>query len=183
MTKNAAKIRAGLKALSDEPYEIISGTVVSGSVDSEEYTTSVQPCDDSEPIQGVRLSSVTNNPNGVILIPANGSNVVIGSIDGPGEWSVIKTSDLEKMIVTIGSTKLTVTDGTVKAEDGSGAELTMHNGKFSIKNESKDFKTVFDNILQHVLALTVPTGTGPSGTPINATDFAADKTDIDNLFF
>jgi len=183
MTKNVAKIRAGLRALSDEPYEIISGTVVSGSVDSDEYTVSVQRCDDSEPIEGVRLSSVTSDPNGVILIPTDDSTVVIGSIDGPGEWGLIKTSDLEKMIVTIGNTKFTITDGTVKAEDGSGAEMTMTDGKFRIKNGSKDFKTVLDNILQHILALTVPTGTGPSGTPINAADITNDKNDIDSLFF
>ena len=181
--KNSAKIRDGLVAMYDRPYEITGGKVVSGSVDGDQFIVTVQPYNDSAPIARVRLSSVTNNANGVMLIPKDESHVVIASIDGPGEWTIIKAGDLEKMTVNIGATKFTVTDGAVEAEDGNGARMVMSNGKFSLKNGSADFKTTIDNLLQHILALTVPTGTGPSGTPVNTPDFITDKVDFDNLFF
>src|SRR4051812_32128582 len=102
MTKNIAKIKAGLSVLTDKPYEIISGTVVPGSLDTDQNTISVQTTNYSEPIAGVMLNAVSYNGNGLILFPKDGSNVIIGSIDGPGEWTLIRASDLTKIIALIG---------------------------------------------------------------------------------
>ena len=101
MTKNTDKIRKGIRALTHKPYEIVSGTVVAGSVDATEYTMTVLPSDDSEGIEGVLLNVITNDENGVVLLPKDNSNVIIGSIDGPGEWSLLKASDLVKVSIVL----------------------------------------------------------------------------------
>ena len=43
MTKNSVKISAGIRALTRQPNEIISGVVVAGSVDEGNQTISVIP--------------------------------------------------------------------------------------------------------------------------------------------
>jgi hypothetical protein len=125
MTKNTDKIRKGIRALTHKPYEIISGTVIAGSVDTAAYTMTVLPSDGSEAIEGVLLNVITNDENGIVLLPQDNSNVIIGSIDGPGEWSLLKASDLVKVSVILGSSKVTVTDGLIQFNDGSNGGLTI----------------------------------------------------------
>jgi hypothetical protein len=181
MNRNTARITAGLIALTGKPYEIISGSVVPGSLDPDNYTISVQTTDGEEPIMGVMLNPVAGNGNGLILFPEDGSNVIIGSIDGPGEWTLIRASNLLKIKALIGSgansTSLTLTDDEVEVVQGD-AIMTMKNGKFSFKNGEKDLTTILSNILQHIQLMTVTTGTGPSGPPINIADFVNDALDV-----
>ena len=153
MTKNTDKIRKGIRALTHKPYEIVSGTVVAGSVDATEYTMTVLPSDDSEGIEGVLLNVITNDENGVVLLPKDNSNVIIGSIDGPGEWSLLKASDLVKVSIVLGSSKVTVTDGLIQFNDGSNGGLTV----------TPELKTQLDKtttLLSHLIAVI-------NGTPVD----------------
>lgn len=118
----ARKITDAITGLGNKHIELLSGVVVAGSVDLAEYTCSVllsSQDEDDEPMPGVLLSSVTENGNGVILVPADGSNVIIGSIDGPGEHFIVRCSDLVKVVVTIGDTTL-VMDGSSIVMNGGG---------------------------------------------------------------
>ena len=118
MTKNISNIKAGIVALTHRTNELISGTVVPGSLDEDSYTISVLPTAGTDAIDGVLLNAITENGNGLILFPADNSNVIIGSIDGPGEWTLIRASD-----ITIGTSKVTVIDGTITFNDGSNNGL------------------------------------------------------------
>jgi len=182
MTKNAAKIKAGIKALTHKPYEIVSGTVVPGSIDMEQYTISVQPSDGSDPIESVMLNAISADGNGMILYPIDGSSVIIGTIDGPGEWTILKACDLVKIVVMIGANVIEMDTNQIVFTQGS-AMLTMTGGKFSMKNGSTDLNTLLGNILSHILAMTVSTGTGPSGTAINTPDFLSDQSSLGELLF
>src|ERR1043165_160054 len=119
MSKNAAKINEGIRQLATNAVEIISGTTVPGSVDEDNFTLSVQPTDGGASIENVILNAVAGNPNGLILFPKDGSNVVIGSIDGPGEWTLIKTDELSKARITIGGVKYEMDDTQLTVQNGS----------------------------------------------------------------
>ncbi len=160
MTKNTDKIRKGIRELTHRPYEIISGTVVAGSVDATMYTMAVLPSDGSEAIEGVLLNAITNDENGVVLLPQDNSNVIIGSIDGPGEWTLLKASDLARVSVLLGSSKVTVTDGLIQFNNGSHGGLTI----------TPELKTQLDKtttLLSHLIAVIngVPIDEPGSGAP------------------
>ena len=123
MTKNISNIKDGIVALTHHPNELVSGTMVPGSLDEDSYTISVLPTAGTDAIDGVLLNAVTENGNGLILFPADNSNVIIGSIDGPGEWTLIRASDITKAMITIGTSKVTIIDGTITFNDGSNNGL------------------------------------------------------------
>ena len=130
-------------------FTIMSGTVVAGSVDTEEVTCTVLlSSDDADtPTEGVLLNAVTLDANGLILYPADGSNVWVAEIDGPGKWGIIKCSDLVKAVVTCGSAKLTITDGLIQLNDGSLGglvEVAALVGKLNtLENDLNMIKTIF----------------------------------------
>src|SRR5437867_2486552 len=126
MSKNSSRIREAIKAIARQPYEIQSGTVVPGSVNTSNFTVSVLPSEGGKAIEGVMLNSTSGNANGVIIVPRDNSNVVIGTIDGPGEWAVLKAGTIDKVIVKIGNvscmadnTKVTVQNGSVLLDVGA----------------------------------------------------------------
>ena len=55
-------------------------------------------------------------------------------------------------------------------------------GLIEIKNKTQSFATIMEELLTEILALNVPTGTGPSGTPINSAKFTAIQTKLRGLF-
>lgn len=50
---------------------------------------------------------------------------------------------------------------------------------FKFVNQSSGLKNTLKNMINAILALTVPTGTGPSGVPVNSADFNNILTDLD----
>ena len=73
------RITDGLKELSRRPYEVVSGKVVGGSIDSDANTMSVVLSANGLEIKDVLLKATSNGEDGVIAIPEDGSDVVIGS--------------------------------------------------------------------------------------------------------
>lgn len=83
------------------------------SVDDEDTTTS-----------GIMINAVTHNNNGVLLIPAQNSNVWVAEIDGPGKWGIIKCSNVEKVIIKIaGTPEMEITSEHIKMNGGSNRGL------------------------------------------------------------
>ncbi|MGN6568228.1 MAG: hypothetical protein ACTHJ0_09760 [Flavipsychrobacter sp.] len=145
MSKNAAKIKTGLQHLSAKPYEILSGTVV--SVDEATATMSVQPTDYDTNLDTVLLNGVGTNLNGLILIPSVGSNVIIGSVDGPGEYALIRASNIDKALLNIGATELTI--------DKSGYSIT-HNGESLTKIMSDLLTALIEQTFSNGAGTTTP---------------------------
>ena len=183
MSRNTAKIKAGLRALTDKPYEIISGTVVGGSVDTSGYTFSVQPTDASMPIEGVMLSTISNG-NGAILIPKDNSNVIIGTIDGPGAWSLIKANELEKAVVTIGNVQCEMDDTQVNIKNGE-VVLNIGTSVFKMSTSNESLFGILNDLLNGLALLEVATVVAgspvTSSVPINATTFVNLQTRLSNL--
>ncbi len=117
-----------------------------------------------EPVKGVMLNSVLGNANGFIQFPADDSDAIIASIDGSGEYFLVRAAVLTKAMVNIGETSFTI--------DASG---------YSIEHNGESLTQILKDLLDRIVAITVPTSSGASGTPINAADFTNIKTRLDNL--
>jgi hypothetical protein len=145
----------------------MSGLVV--SVDDGEKTAVVQPNalsddDGSGETFVCNLQSISENNDGFIIYPKENTAVMIAEIDGPGEYAIIKTSSIDKVVITIGNQVFTM-DGT----------------KFGLVNGGESMKKILDDLLDGINAITVPTNAGPSLEPINAPTFTAIKTRVDNF--
>jgi hypothetical protein len=148
---------------------IMCGTVVPGSVDTVAQTCAVLLADmDAEGVgmANVLLNSVRMDASGLVLYPADNSMVWVAPLDGQASWGVVRCGELAKMSCSIGQSVCTVT--------ASG---------FHIEAGGKSLATVLSNLLSHIQALTVGTSTGPSGTPVNISDFLTDATDLQQILF
>jgi phage baseplate assembly protein gpV len=67
----------------------------------------------------------------------------------------------------------------LKLED---TELVITRDGYTIKRSSESLKKLLSDMLDKIIAITVPTPVGPSGVPNNASDFTAIKTRLDDLF-
>jgi hypothetical protein len=171
MSQDAKRVAALIDSIANKRHPglrhpVMSGTVVAGSVDTEEGTCKVvlSVDDEQNPTEGILINAVTLNNNGLILYPADDSNVWVAEIDGPGKWGIVKCSDLVKVSAVIG-----------------GAALVMTADGFSIKAGGKDLKTVMGNILTHITLLTVPTPSGTNSVPVNVADFNTDLSDLNSI--
>ena len=178
MNKNTAKISAGIRALHQQQQEIISGKVV--SIDTGSATMTIRPTGDGEPIENVRLSPIGGSSEGCILFPEANSDVVIASIDGPGEWILLKADKITKATVKIGSVNCEVTDSVITLKNGS-VLLEVGNAQFKLNTPSETLFDILNDLISYISALTVSTSTGPSGVPLNISDFITLSTRLSNL--
>lgn len=108
---------------------------------------------DTTTYTNVLLQAVYTFETGLVLIPSVDSVVTV----------TFKT--LESVFVS----QYTQLDKVICEATG----MKFINGDSGLKNTLK-------NLINAILALTVPTGTGPSGVPINASDFQDILKDLDN---
>ncbi|MBN2669990.1 MAG: hypothetical protein JXR60_12285 [Bacteroidales bacterium] len=126
----------------------------------------------------VRLNAVQDElESSLTIVPKIGSYVLCGIIEGKEEEAfVISTSEIEKIIIQFKG-------GDEKFEfSQAGLSVVLKSGKFDIKNEQEDLKGIISDLIDTINQLTVTTGTGPSGTPINAPAFVQIKQRLANLF-
>ncbi len=180
MNKNTAKIKSGFRELAANENEIISGTVVTGSFNSSTNTISVLPTGGGLAICGVLLNTITGSTNGFIIYPADGSNVVIGTIDGPGEWILLRAADLVKAGITIGNVVYEIDNDQVSIVNGA---LTLNVGTtvFKMNTATDGLYALLHDLITAITLLTVPTTGGPSGVPINVLAFNALLTRLGSL--
>ncbi len=180
MNKNTAKIKSGIRELADKDNEIISGTFVAGSFSSISNTISVLPSSGGLPIEGVMLNTITGSTNGFIIYPADGSNVVIGTIDGPGEWILLRAADLVKAAITIGTVVYEIDNTQVSIVNGA-LTLNVGNTVFKMNTATDGLYALLHDLISAITMLTVPTTGGPSGVPINVLAFNALLTRLESL--
>lgn len=180
MSKNAIKITGAIKSLVNEPYEVISGTVVPGSLDMARYTISVQPSDSGAVINEVMLNTITESGNGMILVPADSSNIIIASVDGPGEWTLMKASELTRAIIKIGNVTFEMDSGQVNIQSGN-VIFNVTDSIFKMNSTTESLYQLLKDCFTYITELTVPTPSGTSSTPVNSVDFNNLITRLDNL--
>ena len=100
---------------------------------------------------------------GFCFLPAVGSIVLVSRLGGSNELYVAMFSEVDEVRLSVGESSFSMTaEGFAAGRGGSGLRSTL------------------EQLIDAICALTVTTGTGPSGTPINAADFMQIKEDLKN---
>jgi hypothetical protein len=120
------------------------------------------------PILGVRYHAIVGDLNNFIrIIPKTGSEILCGIIENDlSEAVVLAYSEIEKVIITL-----------------DGAELVMENGKFTIKNQGADLKTILKTGFETLKNATITTPSGPGQfSPNDKLVFEQQKNKVLELF-
>jgi len=103
---NRTDFLSQLKAALDvDRYEIYSGIV--SSVDENNATCDVLISDELT-IYDVRLRAVIDSPEGMYIVPAIDSPVVIAQIDNGQDFAMLQAAKVKKVIVKIGSISMAI---------------------------------------------------------------------------
>jgi len=180
MSKNALKIIEGIRELAHSPNELLSGIVVSGSVNETEGTVNVQLVGSGELLEGVLLGIITDSTDGLLLIPKEESEVVIGCVEGHGSYVVLKAGELEKVILKIGASTVIADEAEIQLKQGT-TEIKLSGGLVNVSTASESLFHLLNELLAAIAVLTVGTSTGPSTVPVNAATFSTLQTRLSNL--
>lgn len=133
----------------------------------------VTPVDGTAQIKTVRLKAYMSGDKGIVIKPKKGSFVLI---------IFLKVNDaFVAMMDEVDSIQYKIEGGTFFM-DKDGLSADMGKGKYEIKNTQESLKKLLDDLNNAIMQLTVTTGTGPSGTPINIASFQDIQQRIPKLF-
>jgi hypothetical protein len=157
---------------------LTEGTIF--SVDATKFTCVVLMGDNNTKISGVPLKVLIGSQASIIEIPKVGTDCLLrfkdNNIQRPQLESV---HEIDKYLWVLEGNTLTFDiNGFILTSDTSSITMTKDGVKL-IKGSSGLKKTLKD-LIDAINALTVPTGTGPSGLPINSATFTNIKKDLDN---
>lgn len=112
--------------------------------------------DDGPDRPEVRIRAVADDKTtGIIVTPKKGSYVLVAMIDNKPESSyIVGYSEIDEYYINIPQ-----------------AEMKMDKNGFLMKKGSNVMGSLMGDLLDAIMQLTVTTGTGPSGTPINMASF------------
>ncbi len=195
MSKDIDEIRRKLRTVfGSENDNVFSGIVT--EVNEEEFTCTVQR-DEQVDYFDVRLRALVNSElQGLAFIPKVESTVLVCRIGNSSELFVCQFGEVDKIVYT--NNDLTFNLNTEKVEVKKGDNISINidsdkievindqatikitSGGFTISKGNSGVKKTLENLLTAIKALTVTTGVGPSGTPINIADFAAIEQDLTN---
>nr|DAJ85553.1 MAG TPA: hypothetical protein [Caudoviricetes sp.]DAX75404.1 MAG TPA: hypothetical protein [Caudoviricetes sp.] len=140
------------------------------------------------PYENVLLYAVENTElKGQVLIPRIGSTVLVERIAND-RYFVAMFSEVAKVLLTIGeNTIVEVSEECVRIQSGEKTTVTadaekclLQVGESVVKATEKGLtfikggaglKKTLEELIDAITKLTVTTGVGPSGVPINAADF------------
>ncbi|MBE2289354.1 MAG: hypothetical protein IAE95_07350 [Chitinophagaceae bacterium] len=179
MNRSSVRIIDGLKELSRRPYEVVSGKVVGGSIDSDANTMSVVLSANGLEIKDVLLKATSDGTDGVIGIPEDGSDVVIGSIDGPGQWVLLQASSIAKWEARLHGRSVVITPEAIKIDTGLATVKVAE--KVTVRSGTEDLYTLLRDLLDSIKLITVTTPAGPSSVPVNVAMFDAISLRLNNL--
>lgn len=149
--------------LNSVPDQVKIGRVL--SVDEKDMTCRIAMQNGGPNRLNVRLRAAISDDKGFLAIPALDSYVLVGIIDSkPAMSFVVATTVLREVRLTVGTSKFMVNE----------------NG-YSLGKGDETIEGLLDEMLTAIQQLTVTTGTGPSGVPINATSFADIQTRFKDL--
>ena len=168
---NEEKILQGLRQLSKGPDHVFPA-IVKDNHENDDYID-VMDLAGTTFLQ-VRKRSAIDGKKGIVITPIKESSVLVGRIGGSDFLYMAMCSEIY-------SVKITLNDQTIILDE-NGISVDMGSGKYEIKNTSENLKKLLDDLNNAIMQLTVTTGTGPSGTPINMASFQDVQKRIPNLF-
>jgi hypothetical protein len=141
-----SRSKNALKQIIGKPEQI---NIPCKVVKVEGATCSVEHVMDGYIIEDVRLNAASEDDEGIIVTPKVGSYVIISSIDGI-LYYVSMYSTIEKVDFR-----------------SEGDVCSAIDGKYSIQNKEQSLKSLINELIDAISAITVTTAVGPSGIPIN----------------
>ena len=109
------------------------------SVDENARTIDCSPIDESAPLVGVNLQADQSQEVGVVAIPVEGSSVVVGLLSA-AVAVVLLTTEVEKVIVTVGDTETVVEDNNVTlTTDKVTVEIKDKTAKIDVDGTTVEF--------------------------------------------
>lgn len=165
-------------------------------VDEKEFTCEVKR-DDTVDYFDVRLRGLINpDLKGMAFIPAIGSTVLVCRIGNSNELFVCQFTEVDKLIFTSGDISLTCNQDKIALLKGEKlsvvveadsmtmtadqATLKVGTDGLTLTKGTSGLKKTLDDLLTAITKLTVTTGVGPSGPPINVADFTKVQQDLSN---
>ncbi len=144
-------------------YPVMSGVV--RAVDGGTCEVELSVDDEGQATPGIITNVVTDNMEGLTMVPVIGSQVWVAEIDGPGKWGLVKCSELETVVVKIGGTaEMEVTSGTVVLNGGENGGLVKVQALVDkinrIENAFNAHLTIF-NAHVHAVPNALPAASGP----------------------
>ena len=140
-------------------------TVSSGTVaEVREYDCDVNRGKELPELLGVRFHAIAEEPDSFIrVVPKKGSTVLCAMIENDiSEAVVIATSQVENIMIKVNK-----------------AEFSLHDGKFTVKNDKADLKQIGLDTLTQLSKATILTPAGPG--KFSAPDLQAFETQKQNL--
>lgn len=166
------------------------------AVDESDFTCTVKR-DNAVEFFDVRLRGLVNpDLKGFAFIPKVGSTVLVCRIGKSNETFVCQFTEVEKLIFTSGDISMTFDPDKMELLKGDNLSVLIDNESITMKADqatikattggltltkgSSGLKKTLNDLLSAIQKLTVTTGVGPSGPPINIADFVKVQTDLSN---
>lgn len=122
----------------------------------------------------VRKRAAEDGKKGLLVRPVKDSSVIVARIEDSDQLFVAMYSEIEEV-------KTTLEDHIIKL-DKDGLSIDLSTGKFELKNNQENLKSLITDLVSEIMKITVTTGTGPSGTPINMPQLQKISQRIPKLF-
>ena len=150
------------------------------------------------PYENVLLYAVENTElKGQVLIPRIGSTVLVERIAND-RYFVVMFSEIDKVLLTIGEkTKAEISEENISIQTGDKTTVTvdaqnclLQVGESLVKATEKGLtfvkggaglKKTLEELIDAITKLTVTTGVGPSGVPVNVADFIKIKQGLNDF--
>jgi len=136
----------------------------------------------SSKYEDTELSVIMNPKDKTLFIEAKGGkspvelSVNLSNLSENCELNIGVSGDIS--IDLSGDFKL---EGSTISNKAGDIEINLDGSKVEVKNNIESLKTILDDIITAINSITVPTGVGPSGVPINAAQFISIQQRLDLL--
>lgn len=126
--------------------------------------------------KNVRLNAIiTESTKRLLIVPAVGSMVLMMDLSKDlREFCIIKYSVVDKLLFSNGTVQVNVDENVSVINETSkllieskGITINAGSGKVSIGNQSNSLLSILSDLIMEISQITVPTGVGPSGFPVN----------------
>lgn len=154
---------------------VMSSTGIVSNIDEDKRVCDIKVSDEITLFE-CRLNAIIDSyDSNVLIVPKDGSQVAYTLVENQDTNAiVIGYTEIDKVIVKIGSLSVGIEAESVKIDGGD-------TGKISILNKSQNLSKLLSELIDEINKLTVPTSAGPSGTPVNAAQFTLIKDKLSQL--
>lgn len=154
---------------------VMSSTGIVSNIDEDKRVCDIKVSDEITLFE-CRLNAIIDSyDSNVMIVPKDGSQVAYTLVENQDTNAiVIGYTEIDKVIVKIGSLSVGIEAESVKIDGGD-------TGKISILNKSQNLSKLLSELIDEINKLTVPTSAGPSGTPVNAAQFTLIKDKLSQL--